>query len=65
MSIWRKFKKKGEALPNLKRRRCWWECYKCKENWEEVKTVWVHMLIIEEDGKRETRFICDDCEKDY
>lgn len=65
MNIWRKFKKKGEAMPNLMRRGCWMKCWKCDEDWSRIKTMWIHMVIFREGGKQESRFICDDCEKDF
>jgi len=61
MKTWKNYKTLAEAMPNLKRRKCWNNCFECKKEWSETKTVHVHM--IQPNGV--AKFICDLCLEKY
>lgn len=65
MAVWRKFKEKGKAMVGLMKRGCWMKCYGCEDEWKNIETEYVHMILFQEDGKQLTRFCCDDCVNDF
>lgn len=73
VNFWEDFKPLAQALPFLRRRRCWQSCDDCGQPWAKIKTEFVHMKITATiqaqtgaeggrvKGSQETRYICDDC----
>jgi hypothetical protein len=63
MKVWRCVGKLVERKNNLMRRRCWGSCFLCGENWKDIDTEWIHMVLVEDPGIKgeNSRFICDGC----
>lgn len=62
-NIWERSNTLASATMMLNKRRCWETCHDCQLSWGKVDppTIYVHMKIFVQDGKQETRFICDQC----
>lgn len=61
MKVWENWKDISSAMKNLNNRNCWKVCNNCQKKWKDTLTKMVHMIVLTDDGKPLTRFICDNC----